>query len=542
MKKIISKIRSKGWDKYDIAGWVIIALAFVANCIIIYKGTWAFIHSDGAASVVLAVEQWGQKKIYPIGWHYPTYIANFELCTIIIPFLKICKHWLDARACAVMVQTVLMLGLLAWGKKIKLYNKRWWIILLAMLLPISEPVSEHFYFQGSYMALIVWLMLSILLTFVCMASKRKVRLTGYIMLLIALVLGVGRGYTLVLVYVLPTLATCLFMVIYEKHRLNMHENKKKKYIIVFGIVALSTVLGLLYNKYLLGHVQLSTSATSTFSFRDYSMFDDGVLALFNAFMRLFGAADKQTDLVSLGGVNKALAFVYGLIMLGVIPFYLIKYFNKLKNDIQRFFVVFSFVSSFAVIYIFVFTGMTHSRYLLWIYLYTIIQLGIWLDNFEVFKFKYKSEIKVGVVVFALTLMLGVYIYYLSYDYQINPDQLGVNNNYIDHRVDYELIDYLEENNCTFGYAGYWQSTSYMVASDGKVKIAPLAYDWSGPYLWLSSDKWYQPRKGKCFMLLTEKQYEEVPDRYKKAAQKEDTFKTFKILYYKDVKTFQKLWQ
>ena len=85
-------------NRLDQIGWLLVVMVFVANIFIIFKGTRAFIHSDGATAILYAREQWEQKALYPQQWNYGTDIWNVGLNTIIIPLLKVCSSWLTARA------------------------------------------------------------------------------------------------------------------------------------------------------------------------------------------------------------------------------------------------------------------------------------------------------------------------------------------------------------------------------------------------------------------------------------------------------------
>lgn len=103
-----SSIREKFiLNKIDIAGWICVLILFFLNSIIIYKGTWNFIHSDGATAILFALEQMEQGKIYPDNWYNGTGIWNIGLQTLIIPFLKICDAWLNARVAAVILQMII---------------------------------------------------------------------------------------------------------------------------------------------------------------------------------------------------------------------------------------------------------------------------------------------------------------------------------------------------------------------------------------------------------------------------------------------------
>lgn len=529
-------------NKINLLGWIVVAVVFILNCIIIYKGTWAFHHSDGSTAVMFAIEQLEQGKLYPNGWHNGTGIWNFGLNTIILPFLNICKEWLNARVCAVITQTLLMVGVLAIFKKMNIISKRWWIVVLALFLPISEVVSEHFYFQATYMTAIMYLAVMILCSYMSMSKKKHISIIGILALIILLYFNIASGYMMILVFVCPMLATLLLQYIQVNHKVPDRKN-----IVTYGIAMIplivGTLAGMISNSHLMNELNAKRDSTGGYIFVTNEEIGNSLIALVNEFVRLFGAADKNAALLSLNGINKALACVYLILMMIIVPYCLIRNYKKLKNDKQRFFVMFSVISSLAVIYIFIFTGMGRARYLLWIYFYSIINLGIWVDNFNNMEFTYAKELKVGFLLYFMVLIVGVYSYYLTYDYETNPDVLGINNRYRDYKIDYELLNYMEENDYTFGYAYYWASYSYTVASSGEVEIAAIDYDWTKPYYWLTSDKWYKDdvHEGECFVLVLNRQLETLPQEYVDKAIRRDEYNNHTIFIYDDVKTVHSIW-
>jgi hypothetical protein len=54
-----------------------------------------------------------------------------------------------------------------------------------------------------------------------------------------------------------------------------------------------------------------------------------------------------------------------------------------------------------------------------------------------------------------------------------------------------LADWLVAHHYTSGLAGYWQSNSTTVDSGGKVLVAPIDYQATGPWTWESPASWYQ---------------------------------------------------
>ena len=536
-------MKNNRMKKIDILGWILVTVLVMFNCIIIYKGTWAFFHSDGSTVIAFAREQWAQKKLYPDGWYYGTAIWNFGLNTIIIPFFALCKNWLDARAMAVIVQMLVMLGIILVYAKAGIIKKYTWVTILVMLLPVSEVVSEHLYFQATYMTALIYLAVLILAVVLILTKHRWMIAVGATVMIGILYFNIATGYTMILVFVCPMFLTLLIQCI-QKMKKNISKRHLLSHIRVMLLLFVGTVSGMVYNADLMSRLHVNKDVTGGYNFIKYDQIGDSLLRLVQCFLRLYGAADQHATLLSLNGVNKAMAFVYMIFMLFVVPVGLLKNYHKLKNDNQKMFVMFSIISSLALMYIFVFTGMTQARYLIWIYFYTVINLGIWLDNYKNMNYCYSDELKVGLVIFGIIFISGIYIYYMRYDYNENVDSLGANNNNIDYKIDYDLLDYLEKEGYTYGFANYWTSHVYTSASNGEVQIAAVNDTYTQPYLWLTSDKLYKKKahKGKCFVLILDWQLERLPIEYTEMAIDKIEYNNHTIFIYEDAKVVRKIWK
>lgn len=520
----------------------ILLLAFLCEAAIIFKGAWNFFHSDDSTVITLAFEQWNQKKIYPVDWCYGTSLWNFGLNTLALPFLKICKHWISARAAAVVLQTAIMLFLIWCFKKSEVLGKYFWISSLLMLLPISEVITEHWYFQATYMTEIICLIMLIVLTLYIMKNGKAKCLAASICLIFLLSIKIETSFIMLLVFVAPMLATLVLYAIYQSH---YQKIVFWKYCLAGGIIAVGTIIGYIRYNSMIGTLNMTRSAMGGFRFILFADMGESLLNLWNGFLRLYGASDQVQDLLTLGGVNKAIAFVYLLFMLLVVPVCIKRNFSKLRTDNQKIFFIFSLISTFAVMWIFLFTGMKASRYLIWIYFYSIINLGILIDNIDGFHFTFAKEYKVGFIIFFLVMNLGCYTYYMTYDYEANPDLLGINDGYRPYKLDWELLDYMEQKGYTCGFSYYWASYNYMVASDGRIRMAALVEnDWSRPFYWLNSKRWYEmeDENGECFLLVPNSKMEIVPVEYAEKADRKDEYHDHTIFIYKGIDVLKEIWE
>jgi hypothetical protein len=70
-------------------------------------------------------------------------------------------------------------------------------------------------------------------------------------------------------------------------------------------------------------------------------------------------------------------------------------------------------------------------------------------------------------------------------------------------AEYGLISYLEENNQTFGYGGYWSANivTYLSGEDVTVRKAVFYRNDIKPWMWHSCERWYQSTPDSSFILV-----------------------------------------
>ncbi|HTY90143.1 MAG TPA: hypothetical protein VMC84_03115 [Methanocella sp.] len=69
--------------------------------------------------------------------------------------------------------------------------------------------------------------------------------------------------------------------------------------------------------------------------------------------------------------------------------------------------------------------------------------------------------------------------------------------------EYGLIDYMKQNNLTFGYSSYWYSNilTYLSGEDITVRATFFYRDDMKPNVWLANERWYQSTPDRSFILV-----------------------------------------
>lgn len=76
---------------------------------------------------------------------------------------------------------------------------------------------------------------------------------------------------------------------------------------------------------------------------------------------------------------------------------------------------------------------------------------------------------------------------------------------------YDIIDYLRQNNLTFGYSDYWDSNIITYLSGGDIIIRPVTAGADGlrPFRSISTDEWYKEKPDRYFLLINNENQNQV---------------------------------
>jgi hypothetical protein len=147
-----------------------------------------------------------------------------------------------------------------------------------------------------------------------------------------------------------------------------------------------------------------------------------------------------------------------------------------------------FIVSGAIVFVpYVFTtlcvSISTTRYLTFTALLIFLIIALYFHN--------KNKI------FALAIILLLVIFSLS---NFNVVK-GLD--YHPNKGEYSIINYLKDNNLTFGYGDYWDSNIITYLSSGDVTIRPVIIGEDGlrQFRLISSDKWYEEKPDLYFLLI-----------------------------------------
>lgn len=473
----------------------------------LFEGYKALFHSDSAAKVLLAQEIFKSESLFPPNWNF----VNGDLFVLfghilIVPLLFVMKPGFAVHAISGLLMSVIMLTgiyLLLGYFKVKGIHRL--LILSALCAGFSGFLAENLYGQVSYGVTIsinaFLTLLEIKLLFDKSERSKFFKLSiAYFVLAFLIVVSnpIRAGVT----YFAPLFLTLtIYGFVISKRQWHSEKIYRIFFLALFSVAAI--LFGFVTHYYILDHVNNVRGAGTAF-WLTYEQSMSNLLLVGKGLLAILGSAPAAGGkLTSFIGLFEAVRLLLAIVTLVLIPYSVI-YFLKNGTDTVRFFTIYVLISFAIVMFVQVFTTVPvmsdpiiSSRYLVPSVVYLVI-IAFMRPKFD---FENRTlTIFTCLLIFFYSLM-AYPVFAASY---INSTIYLDGANERARRAD--MVEFLKENNLSYGYASYWNAGIYTVLSDGNVAIRQILIDRGipMPMRHLSSDTWYMASQwsGRTFLMLT----------------------------------------
>ena len=454
---------------------------------IIFLGTEYLFHSDDATAVLVAREQILNKCILLKDWNHGTSIWTIGMQTFIIPFMLFLEDWILCRELAVILQLVLFLVMVY--KILKFLNSSNIFLNLALfLVPLSEEVLEHSFFQATYMTAqlfcytIVVMMFYIYKKADCLNSAFGYGIAG--ILLIGLTCH--NNLMSIATTTLPILGAVTLYFVIEKLFLSNKVIQRIQVWYVVGVLVIGSMIAIGMYCILCEKTGFEVAEVGVNEFLGKYGYSSIMNQYLEEFLLLYGGTG-ETKLLSVEGVLRVGRIFYCLFFCIIIPCFLIRKYKDLSWE-QKVFFLYSICVFLILSIVALTTGKCSSRYFLPVYYNNIILYAIFNLRLEDGLLEFSRALQSVIV----TIVFGCCLFYITYDYEENKNDIGMWRSY-SYTADKGLTEFLEEHEIGFVYAPYWSAYSNMVVSNGKVQA--VAYSDNEPMKikqWLNTDRWCEP--------------------------------------------------
>lgn len=504
---------------------------FISMCGIILAFSKYFFNSDSAFFPLLASEQIKSHSLFPPGMNYST--VNFVRSPnlVMIPFILLTGDLMLSRELGVITIWILTVLAVFWAFGPKRERNFTAAVLAVSLLTIPylmkysavwKETTDQLFFQAAYLLILFDVAISLGFAHRIILWRREDG-TGKKFILccffvICIVLSVINSIREDLIIWLPLAASFFLFYYLESGKSLAGMLRTGRCLFTVFIVAVGMAIG-----YALCHYVTVTywqeSMAAGMSFVDGYDLGQNIVKFLGRLTLFFGGT-RTPRMMSLAGIYRAVNDVYGIVLIWIIPIAGLVRYRRFESKFTRFLILFSWISNFAVSYFAISTGELTPRYYMTIYLMDELLLGAVFTEWARHR-DHLTAYMAGIIILLYACFCHACFWHM------NSDHIGENPSE-------GLIDFLEENDLSYGYASYWNAYNNIVLSDGKIMILSMGdhvnydperepgSDKMSPYYpnvsnWLNNSNWFdvEQHPGKCFVLLEQDDslYEELESKY-----------------------------
>lgn len=481
-------LKEKLKNKSSLCQYGAMALAFVtlaASVLFFAVYPDNLMHSDMSAEVILSKLLSEEGGILSPNWFYSTEIRVVYTQLIMTPLFWIFSDYGTVKLISLIIFDVLLAVVFYFtAKEFGLKGAYLYLAMALLVAPLSNEYLDMLLLGNFYTSQVICTYL-VLKFFHRKPSEKKAYnlLRAGVLWIAALILGLSGLRYLASLY-LPLLAAVCFSYGFDD-KAERGKNLFSKLVLSGGMLVFAGI-GFLINKFVLAaHYTFDTQAVA---FVPLSEVPDRFMTSVKLMLELFGY--RETAAVTPLGIVNVVKFAFFIFVIYAVV-YLTKHRYEILDDKQRLFLYYFYALFLINWYMLVFTDVLQQyRYWLPVYVIAVILVGIYLQ-----KAKEKTEFIKPVLTLLAVLAVLASLY----------GELWQDTKYNDCEKRYGYMEFLEENEYTFGYATFWNASVTEYLSNGDIEVGNLGGKdgVSAPYEWLTPKYYYQEgyHTGKTFLLL-----------------------------------------
>lgn len=440
-------------------------------------------HSDTTAEVILSRLLADQNKLITTDWFYSTEIRIIYSQLIMAPLFKVFSSYRLVKTISIFIFYILLTLSYRFFAKEYGVSKKWMLLgMIFLFTPLSNEYLDMMFIGCFYTSQVICTYCILAVFSKERKSKKSYLIACILLILSSFVLGL-TGLRYLASLFLP-LAAAVFIMLFEIERIYL------KNAVLTVAMLFSAGIGFLVNKFYLA-VHYSFDTTSQVAFVGIEELPERFLRSLRLMIEFFGY--YPVEAVSGRGIVNAIKSLFFIAFVGII-IYLIKNRKTLLSEKQRL-LLYYFLALFLLNwYMLVFTNvLMQYRYHLPVYVIGILLIAIFFQVYEPkgILVQWKKAIW-----FFAACVIGLSSLY---------GELWQDAKYNDCEKRYDYLEFLEDNEYTFGYATFWNASVTEYLSNGVIKVGNLGGEdgVASPYEWLTEKAYYKKgyHEGKTFLLL-----------------------------------------
>lgn len=511
-------------------------LLFTLICIFAFQRN--IFHSDDMMFLFYAQEMAKQHRIFPEGFHYTTEIFGFGPSYLMVPFISIIHNWLllhEVGSVLFLLFTIVLIFFLFWKRRTLAY-----FFCMFILIPWSYTYADMMFYQSAYTCTVVWTVLWLIginLIYQYENGFRRQKILSYIFLLFILIIinfcGIRSLFYLLIPYVLAMMIDWTEDLKNFKLSIQIRNQKLFRLLVICIFIFISLVI-FYFNKRRLGYVNNPYNG----GFLNAELWIDNIGNIIAGNLALLGYGSTNS-LFAFRSFYNIYIIVFWLFITFYIPVYWISNITKIQNYSKKMTILFAICSEIVQYLYFFLCGGSESRYYITILIVQFLLLAYYADEKIAQNGRKHNTIIFGAI---LVLILGI-LNFTNTAVDSNWTKGVSINNLLHPKIENKVVDYLETNNLSYGYATFWRAYSTMMASNGSITIA--AYDQGNPLMpyyfdsntkeniqyYGCSEDLYNPKlhPGRCFLMIADG--ESIPEEYYEKAISSKRIEDVLILIY-----------
>lgn len=458
------------------------------------------INSDMSAELVLANELSKTNRLFTTQWFYSTEIRIFYTQIVSLFLFKLFNSWSLVRALTNLVFFLaLLFSYLFAMKPLNLSKKSVYLSSLFLFIPYSLEYINIVHIGNSYMPHFIVIFICTGLLVRLLENKNKLCFILYLVL--SFYAGLC-GLRYLTIYAIPIVLASILKIVLDNQKSDISlfsiSILKKPILLIPLSGCVTSLAGALFNSKVLTKI-ISVGNTNDLLM---SRLDDvGIInmldSIFIDWLRLFGYYDF-TALGTLAGIASIAAIVI-LVTLTIICIIIVKNYRRFDEKKQYFIVLF-LMSLFTNTFIFMFVAGTYvPRFYMPVLILLAPLLALFLNEKSLIRYDFNKLV-------AIFLVIAMNISGISTCHTcIKNDQNAPFK---------DVVNFLEENNLTFGLTTFWNTGVVNELSNGRIECVNIkdsditqVYEWLTFKKYLNSETWKNVSCDRIFLLLDSDIYE-----------------------------------
>ena len=507
MKNFLETLKKKAWCSELLLALPLFLLSLGILLYYIIGPSRGFFHSDCADSILWANATVESGKVFSEDFHYAA-LLPFGSSLWMVPAVAVFGLSMRAQIFSMSVFAILFVAVLAFFFRSMRWSWKWTaaaVFSASMILSGSEKLREIMWEHTIYYSLGILLMFLLLgLLFRVLSSPyekgKRARFIVFSLLFLAVCIGCGTdSFQMIALTVVPVLGGLALYTFFDGETPLFSARNERKYYAA-GLMVVGVLAGLLLLLIFTNFGEIYAGYENAYSnWSALSEWKTNAGKFFEQYFSLLGIEVVRSPIFSLASIA-TLVKLGGALLLLLLPLVLLCRYTKIQDKYTKIALLAHWVLTAVILFGYICGMLAAASWRLTPFVGSAVVTSFLCVRHLVGESGSGGK-RIGIL---LVVILLAFSPVNAKTVASIPADTGADDPI------YTVIDELEERGLDYGYASFWNAGKTTLLSDGKLLVRNITVDASGvtPYLYQTSDRWYEDIPGKeyYFLLLTADEY------------------------------------